>query len=446
MNRRQFLTMSALSGSGLMMQGNYNPALAADRPNGYRAIVNIYLQGGNDINMLVPANQYQAYGNIRGGLAIDQNRFLNLTSIDGNTTRNYGLHPSCSSMKDRYEDGNLAFVANIGALRAPLNRQEFIARTKPFPPRLFAHNSQSKFVIAGLPFEGERLTGWGGRVADSYNVPASQPPLGVSMVGESLWLRGQSASQFSFGSGVGPVVNYRTDIPVFENLYSRSTKLEALRELSYDNIFIEEISRRYKDSLANSRLYQGDRLDDRVINTPFPSGVLAQQLKNVMRLINSRALLGQNQQMFSLVLGGWDFHAGLLTRQAANLTQLSDSLSAFYLATQEFGLANNVTTMTTSDFGRTLSGNGNGGSDHGWGGTQIVMGGAINGGRVYGEFPNFSDSDPHFLTSGNFIPTIAMDQLSSAVAGWFGGFTDSELEGIFPNLTNFTEKRLDVYT
>jgi len=265
------------------------------------------------------------------------------------------------------------------------------------------------------------------------------------MIGNSLWLRSQNSGQFTYANGVGRVINYRTDIPVFENLHSRSTKVEALREQSYDNIFIEEVARRYQESLAISARYRGDNLDNSTLSTVFPNNTLAQQLRNVIRLIQSRRQLGQNQQLFSVVLGGWDFHDDLIGRQAANLEDLSEALNAFYQATEEIGLAGNITTMTTSDFGRTLSGNGNGGSDHGWGGTQIVMGGAINGGRVFGEFPSFTDSDPHYLPSGNFIPTIAMDQLSGAVAAWFGGFTDSELEGIFPNLQNFNQKRLDVY-
>jgi len=320
MNRRNFLTMSALAGGSLLMQTRHNQVLAATRPNDYRAIVNIYLQGGNDINMFVPADQYQAYGDLRGNLAIDQNQFLSLSSVNGSTTSNYGLHPSCSGLKEQYDNGNLAFVANIGALRAPLNRQQLIDRTVPTPPGLFAHNSQSDFVLAGLPFRGERLTGWGGRIADTYNVPNSEPPLGVSMVGDSLFLRGLEASQFSFGSGVGRVINYRTDIPVFENLFSRSTKLEALREQSYDSVFTEEIARRYRESLATSTLYLSNNLDNSPISTEFPSNLLATQLENVIRLIKSRNLLGQNQQIFSLFLGGWDFHSDLINRQAANLT------------------------------------------------------------------------------------------------------------------------------
>lgn len=446
-DRRRFLKQCAALGlTGTAAASALRSAQAADRPSGYRAIVGIYLQGGNDLNMLVPTDddQYQRYRDLRGGLGIAKDNTLGITSNNAGGNTKYGLHPATAGLKELYDNGNLAFVANAGALKAPLNITEFEARTKPIPSKLFAHNSQSEFVLTGLPREGERLSGWAGRIADSYNIPLGRAPMNVAMGNNSVWQRGLNTKAFSFGSGVGPVQHYRTDIPVFETLYSRGLALEELNAFDgYDNVFANEHARQSKESLAVSQLFSGDKLADTNLTAQIPNTFTGKQFQRIAKLINSRSLLGQQQQIFYVYVPGWDFHSGLLGRQNNRLKQLSDALNGFYKATAELGVANEVTTFTVSDFGRTLTGNGQGGSDHGWGGNQIVMGGAVNGGKVYGEYPKLMDGDPHYLTGrGSLIPTIAQDQISGTIAKWFGGFNDNELDTLLPNLQNFSVKDL----
>ncbi len=448
-NRRQFLSQCAyLSGVGAL--GNQflgSHAFAATPSSEYRAIVQIYLQGGNDMNMIIPNDdgRYNDYAAIRGKFAIDRDQTLGITHEGNNGDVPYGLHPAMSALKSVYDQGDLAFALNVGALVEPINKQEFLARSKSFPAQLFAHNSQTEFVISGLPRQGERLSGWGGRLADSLNLPAGTPPSGISMSDTSLWLRGESTNQFVFASGVGPVEDYRTDRPAFETEFSRGTVFNELnQEDGYDNIFTRERAKLYDRSLAVSRQFLN--LTSLNVNTSFPNSKLGRQLRDTATLINSRQSLNQNRQLFFAITPGWDFHGDALNRHNAQLKDLSDSMAAFYAALQQMGVENNVTVVTVSDFGRTMTGNGNNGTDHAWGNNQMVMGGAVDGGKVIGDYPSFSTSDPFFLDSrGVIVPTLSIDQLNGAVAAWFGGLSDAELVELFPNLSNFSQKSLSVY-
>lgn len=192
------------------------------------------------------------------------------------------------------------------------------------------------------------------------------------------------------------------------------------------------------DSLSLSRrLREGSSQQEIELTTEFPGTRLGTNLRNVARLINARNGLEMPQQTFYVDAGGWDHHDSLLNRHRDNLQELSDALAAFYAATEEMGLEDQVVTFTNSEFGRTLIPNSTG-SDHAWGGTQIVMGGRVTGGKVYGSFPEFTEDDPQYISSrGTLVPTLSMDQVSSTIAKWFGDFSDSELKELFPNLVEF---------
>lgn len=451
-NRRQFLKQCAYTATaGSILAPITSAQGSCSGQNGYRAIVQIYLQGGNDINMMVPNDdaQFNRYQQIRGRFALDRDSLVPIQSNINGSTENYAMHPKMAPLKTAYEQGELAFVANVGALRAPLNKAEFTARTKPSPPRLFAHNSQTDFVLAGLPFSGERLTGWGGRLADACDLRASDTPISLSMAGKSLWLRGINSNQYSYGSGVNFNDGFNPSSSAFKLSRLRTQSLQRLqRQSNYDNAFTNEVARKFQQSLSTSQSL------DNVLSAPISfsfvdqnrSGSLGAQLRNALNLIYTQQQLGQSRQLLYAESPGWDFHDNALFRHDQNLTRLAQAMADFQRGLNEIGMAENVTTMTVSDFGRTLTGNGNAGTDHAWGNTQMIMGKAIDGGKVYGEFPKLDINDDHFLDGrGVLVPTLAVDQLSASAASWFQDLDDAQLETLFPNLENFNRKTLGVY-
>lgn len=452
-NRRQFLKQCAYTAAaGASIAPLTSTQASCKGQSDYRAIVQIYLQGGNDINMMIPNDdaQYNRYQQIRGtSFALNRNSLVPIQSDTNGPLENYAMHPKMAPLKEIYEQGDLAFVANVGALRAPLDKNEFLARTKPIPPRLFAHNSQTEFVLAGLPLNGERVTGWGGRLADACNLAANDIPVSLSMAGKSLWLRGAQSNQYSYGSGVNFNEGFNPSNSAFKLSRLRTQALKRLQQQnSYGNVFTNEVARKFRQSLSTSQSL--DNVATAPISFSFVdqnrSGSLGSQLRNALNLIYTQQQLGQSRQLMYAQSSGWDFHDNALFRHDANLTKLAQAMADFQRGLEEIGMADKVTTMTISDFGRTLTGNGNAGTDHAWGNTQMIMGKQIEGGRVYGQFPKLDVNDDHFLDGrGILVPTLATDQLSASAASWFLGLSDPELETMFPNLKNFNQKTIPVY-
>jgi len=454
-SRRTFLTQCALlSAAGVASPYAAYGSLrmssalaAASPPADYRAMVCVYLIGGNDNNMLVPtdASNYDLYQNMRGSLAIAQEDLLPVTSSYDGVTNTYGIHPSCTGMKELYDNANLAFVVNTGALLEPTTAQSYLSKTAALPPKIFSHNSQKDFVQAGLPFAGERLTGWGGRIADMFKASGSTAPLNLSFNGDNVWQRGEQTTAYGLrGSTVVPVYDYRDNGRPLDA--ARKRALETINRLPTDHLLTSEYGRIMQDSLdLSDQLRDGVSQQEIDLQTDFPSTKAGQLFRNTARAINARKGMQMPQQNFYIFLNGWDHHDGLLSRHRATLSELDGGLSAFYKALQEMGVENQVTTFTNHDFGRTLRSNGDG-SDHAWGGHQVVIGGAIDGGKVYGEHPIFSADDPQFLDRrGALVPSTSTDQFSASIAKWFGDFSESQLLEIFPNLANFDQKTLDIY-
>ena len=449
---------SAIGGLGLTSQ---MAKAQTSRPSQYRAIVCVYLTGGNDLNMLIPTDEdnYNLYSQLRGSFALDRSNnpsgnrdvFLPISSGSGGSQRNFGLHPACGintnnagsgGFKDLYDDGNLAFIANTGSLLEPTTANQFRSESVNLPPSIGNHLIQKDFVRAGSFVNGSYNTGWAGRIADLFQIQQGGTPLNMTLLGDNIWQRGEASSTYSMsGASVRQPVGYRaTGSTAAESL--RRSVLDDVNNLSRDdrNLFIREYARIAEQSFNLSDALRDGAQDQAIqLNTVFPSTVLGNQMRSVAQLINARNGLDMDQQIFYLDSGGWDMHQGLLANHASNLEELSAAMAAFYAATVEMGLENQVLTFTNSDFGRTLQPNNNG-SDHGWGGTQVVMGGRVNGGQVYGEFPMFEEGDGN----GQFrdfrtimVPSIATDQVSSTIAKWFGDFSDSTLNEIFPNVGSF---------
>lgn len=468
-NRRSFLKQCAYLNAagyasvysalgGLSMTAHAQSSVA--RPSRYRAIVCVYLTGGNDLNMLIPTadENYNAYTAVRGdGLSLlresdgsNKEVFIPITSGSGDNQKSFGLHPACGivdsalgagsgGFKKLYDQGNLSFIANTGALLEPTTVEEFTNKSVNLPPKLFGHLAQKDFVRAGVAYDGSAINGWAGRIADLY-ADGSSPPLNISFSGDNLWQRGANTVAYGFSSSSVPrPFGYQISGGGAAETRRREA-LNDINQLDQDHMFAREYGRIIDESFTLSdTLREGATVQNINITTEFPSTNLGAQLKNVAKLINARDGLQMPQQVFYVNAGGWDQHDNLLTRHRSTLRELSSAMAAFYEATVEMGLEDDVITYTNCDFGRTLDPNSTG-SDHAWGGNQVIMGGQVNGGQVFGDYPMFSPDHPQYREfRGTLVPTIATDQVSSTVAKWFGDFSDSTLLELFPNLQSFNE-------
>lgn len=459
LSRRRFLAQCALysatgaAGSLASLGALSLPAAAmaaTPRPSQYRAMVCIYLTGGNDLNMLVPLDDYDNYRELRSNLALNRADLLPINAGSGSGSRSFGLHPRFAGAHELYQAKKLAFVANTGALNTPTTAADFTNNSVPLPPKLFAHNTQKEFVRAGLPFDGRRITGWAGRIADMYMAENQgvSSPLNLSLHGDNIWQRGSSTTSYGLsGSSIPNLQGYKNSNsgPGGDE---RGAAMRAINELESDHLLTREYGRIVQSSLDLSDTLRNGISQPKVeLKTRFPSTKFAANLRNIANVINARESMQMPQQVFYVNSGGWDHHRDLLANHGGNLEALGDALVAFDKALEEMGLQDQVVTFTNHDFGRTLTSNGSG-SDHAWGGHQLVMGGKglsnsnVKGGNVYGIHPEFTPSDPQFLNFRNrgvLVPSTSTDQLSATIAKWFGDFSDSELLEIFPSLANFND-------
>jgi uncharacterized protein (DUF1501 family) len=445
-NRRSFIRYASLAAAGnaagLRPFGAIN-GLAQSTP-GYKALVCIFLYGGNDANnTLVPfdtpangTNGYSAYSGVRGPLALDQGSLLTLNG------GNFGLHPSLPEVQGLFNSGAAALVANVGTLVQPLTAAQFQAGNTPAPSNLFSHPDQQLEWQNAAPTAGYP-TGWAGRIADSlgpsYN-PSGKIPLITSVYGDTLFCNGSATSPVSVDPGNlqgGQCSEGAACSGRFNTAQQLLTFDSGLSLVQADNAITADA---YKYIKALSGAMQSGS----PLKTAFPANNrLATQLQQIAQIIQVRGALGVSRQIFFAGLGNFDTHAGQLPLQAALLAQLSPALKAFYNATQELGVASQVTSFTMSDFSRALQPNSNIGSDHAWGGHHIVLGGAVQGGQIYGTFPTLALKGPDDSgANGRWVPTTASSQYAATLAHWFG-VPAASLNSIFPTLENFSLKTLN---
>lgn len=415
---------------------------AAANADGYKALVCVFLFGGNDhANTIVPVDlpTYSALQSLRPGLILPRdsllaNRLQPASPLaDG---REYALAPGLEGLLPVFNAGQMSVLLNIGTLVEPTSRAQYLARSVRLPPKLFSHNDQQSFwqtsATEGAP------TGWGGRMGDLFGAAQSNSGLtAVSISGQATFLSGQQIRAYQISSsGPTPIAGLASP------LFGSSAATEALRSLmttpasgTLEQELIQTSSRGIALSGGLSTALQGVSL-----TTPFPTaGRLGPQLRMVAQMIAARADLGLRRQVFFVSMGGFDTHDNQLTTHPGLLTELGGSLASFQAAMAELGVADRVTTFTASDFGRTLSSN-NDGSDHGWGSLHLVLGGAVRGGFV-GVPPVMALDGPDTVGSGRLVPTLAVDQLAAALGGWFG-LSASELLDVLPALANFTHRGL----
>ncbi|MCK7594036.1 DUF1501 domain-containing protein [Pseudomarimonas salicorniae] len=500
LHRRDFLRASlcAAAGSGAFASLWPKLALAAapmarlkGAGSDYRALVCVNLVGGNDsFSSLVPVNgsHRTAYEASRRGsgtgshngqtnpsdLRIASNQLLGLAGI-GQDDSDFGLHPQMSGLRDLINSGRAAIVANVGPLVRPVNLQDVRDELQPLPAQLFSHSDQSVLWQTPRADTGQRI-GWGGRLADLFHESNANPLLSMNMSisGENVFQAGQTVLPFFLNEQGAETIDHIDTGNGRHWNQRRRDSFTAIMEASYGHPFERAYASRVRtaraagDELA-AALRQDRTVDGEGVETGYADDAyapfwqafglawqrldagraelpgLAAQLLMVARVMRQRATLQMSRQLFFTQLGDFDTHDSQNAELPELLHELSQSLLAFdqVMRSPAFGLDQHVTTFTSSEFGRTLSNNGDG-TDHGWGGHHFVVGGSVEGGRVFGQLPPLGlDGNPLNVGQGRLLPTLAVDQYAATFARWFG-LDDTLRNTVFPNLAHMTGSKLAI--
>jgi uncharacterized protein (DUF1501 family) len=453
-SRREFLKRSsALSVAGAASPWALNLAAigeaAAQSVGDYKALVCVFLYGGNDHgNTLVPYDQptYDLYAGLRGPLATAR-ASLDATVLtpaagaalpDG---RQYALAPQLAPLKPAFDAGRLGVLLNIGPLVQPTTKAQYSARSVALPPRLFSHNDQQSTWQASSP-EGS-ASGWGGRIGDLMASGNGQSVFtAVSVQGNAIYLAGRSAVQYQVSSNGSVPIN-----GIGSTLFGSSAAAQALRSLITTtpgaNVFEREHARVVQRSIDADALLRSALNGQAPLGTAFPATGLGGQLAMVARMIAARAATGARRQVFFVALGGFDHHDRLLEGHPGLLGQVGAALGAFDAEMVAQGVASQVTAFTASDFGRTLSSNGDG-SDHGWGSFHFVVGGAVRGQRFHGSAPLPGNNGPDDVGQGRMLPTMAVDQLAATLASWMG-VSSTDLSTVVPGIGTYTTRDVGLF-
>jgi uncharacterized protein (DUF1501 family) len=445
-SRRAFLRRSATLGiaggaapfvTQLAAIGEASAAVASD----YKALVCVFLYGGNDYaNTLPPYDtaSHALYTTARPGLAHlrDTLTATALNPLNALGGRQYALAPTMAPLLPLFDAGKMAVVLNVGTLVRPTTKAQYQANSVALPPKLFSHNDQQSYWQASSA-EGA-TSGWGGRIGDLLQSGNGSAALTcISASGNAVYLSGRSSIQYVTGTnGPTPLINNAS------TLYGSSAAATALRALmggARSHLIENEhatISKRALDLYAQ---VNGSLGNAPASNFPlFPTGnSLADQLKIVARMISVSQELGAKRQVFFVSIGGFDMHDFLVRDHPTQIGRVAAAMRAFYDTTTALGVADKVTAFTASDFGRTLTQNDDG-SDHGWGATHFVVGGAVNGQRIYGTPPAIGHNTPDDVGQGRLLPTTSVDQYAATLANWFGVSAGS-LSTVLPNIGNYNE-------
>jgi uncharacterized protein (DUF1501 family) len=451
-SRRSFLQhASALSIAGAATPFVMNLAAigeaAASTATDYKAIVCVFMYGGNDYaNTLVPADNtnYGLYNAQRPTLAYTQASLASTILVPTVALaggQQYALAPELLPLMSIFNAGKMAVVLNVGTLVQPTTKAQYTAKSVPLPPKLLSHNDQQSYWQSSSP-EGA-TSGWGGRIGDllqSSNGNASLTCMNPS--GNAVFLSGKSAVQYAL-STTGPIA--LTANTSLAGSAAASTALKTLISTPVNHVFETEQAKVSARALTLYSAVTTALTGAQVTTTPFPaaadpSSSLGAQLQEVAKLISVSSQLGMKRQVFFVSTGRFDTHDGLTTVHPLLMTNLANALRAFYDTTVELGVANQVTTFTASDFGRALTAN-NDGTDHGWGSMHFVLGGAVNGKAYYGTPPAIGNGTIDDIGQGRLIPTTSVDQYAATLASWFG-ISATDLPTVLPNIGNYTTKTL----
>jgi uncharacterized protein (DUF1501 family) len=424
-------------------------AVTAPASGEYRALVCLFLGGGNDsFNMLAPfsgpsstaSDSYAEYSASRSNLALQKssNELIEINPLN-TPGRTFGVHYGMPEVANLFEIGKAAFVANVGTLIEPVqNRTQVAQNSKRLPLGLYSHSDQIEQWQTSVP-QSRSGIGWGGRMVDLIKDLNSNQvvPMQISLDGTNVWQTGHTVAEYAITpDGATPLTGYSPG----QN--AMSVAVDSQLSLQYTNLLAQTFNMRKRQALDAYQAFAAASAPPLPNGINFPNTYVGNRLAMIARTIQGRAALGAVRQTFFVQWGGFDHHDDVLGNQATMLPQVSAAIGAFYNALVALGVQNNVTLFTASDFGRTLTSN-NRGSDHAWGSNQLVMGGAVNGQRIFGQYPSLAlnavsgpEANPLDTGRGRFIPTTSCDQFFAELALWLG-VSGSNLPLVLPNIGNF---------
>jgi uncharacterized protein (DUF1501 family) len=444
MDRRHFLCHAGALGAGVALtQLGMLSAKAVATAGDYKALVCVFLYGGNDgNNTLVPigASSYPAYASARGPLALAEGSLLPLQEANG--AARFGLHPAlgaANGLQGLWDAGELAVVTNVGTLVRPLTKAAYLAPGAARPENLFSHLDQQNQWQTSLS-DAPSTSGWGGRLADqvaSLNAGASVPAM-ISTTGNNLFVTGRASQALTIP------VSGTFGLRGFDNSTSgvaRLTALEALLGVHHGTHLTDAARDVISDALKSAAALNPVLIATATLASGYFAGLtsgIAKQLLAVAKVIEARANFAVRRQVFLVALGSFDTHSNELRTHDTLFGQLGPALKAFHDAMTGIGAGTSVTSFTLSDFARTLKPNTTGGTDHGWGNHHFVAGAAVKGRQIYGTMPTLVLGGPDDEgLEGRWIPTFAVDQYAATLAGWFG-VDSAGLASVLPNLGSFT--------
>jgi uncharacterized protein (DUF1501 family) len=449
-NRRKFLRAAAAGGVAYAFGRVPDTVLAQTISanaafSDYKALVCVFLFGGNDSwNMVVPRSdaEYAAYLTSRQSLAVEKASLLAINPLVSDGAQ-YGFHSSMAGMQQLFEASRCAIVANVGPLLEPTTKAQYTAKSVALPPQLFSHNDQQDQWHT-LKGKKTSKTGWAGRIADvlASSTSGQQLALNVSLAGQTMFQAGEQAIPYTMGAS-GPVTfSGFPPNPQSTNALQIARRQAFLNVANgtYDTVYARGYADVQKRAVQFAISVNEALAAAPTLTTTFPTSNLATQLRTVARLIAVRDRLQMNRQIFFVSTGGFDTHDNQVDDQPGLIGGVSAAIKAFFDATVELGISQSVTTFTQSDFGRTLTSNGDG-SDHAWGGVQLVVGDAVRGRTFYGAYPSLALGGPVDVGGGRMIPAVSSDQYAGTLAKWFG-LTDEQLLTVAPSLANFPQKDL----
>jgi uncharacterized protein (DUF1501 family) len=435
-SRRRFLKHGLLSPlamaamPGLSLQAFSSRSFGLDSE--YKAMVCILLAGGADsFNFIVPRSDtaYQAYKSRRSDLALSQSELLALDiSHQGSL---FGLHPAMPGIQSLFNNQNAAFISNIGPLVSPTTREAYDNSSVRLPLGLFSHADQILSWQTASPGDRSSSYGFGGKLGNLIAGSNSGTRLAtnISLSGNNAFQTGSNINPYSINAGDGI-----RSIAGYDNSFLK-TQFDQLISQDSAEILQKVYADKFKSAINTGQIFNDALSLAPELSTTFAEDNVSRALQRIAQLISVREHLGVNRQTFFITYGGWDHHDNTLTEMAEMLPALDNGLTQFMTALNELGVANDVTTFTISDFGRTLTSNGKG-SDHGWGGNALIMGGAVQGGQIYGQYPDLDPDNPLDVGRGRFIPSTSVDALYAELARWMG-VSDADIATILPNWQAF---------